>query len=59
MVLNGKKEKGRKKGRERRREREGGVRDEESMRVKDRWGSEWVRERGSLLKRKREKKQMR
>ena len=25
------------------------------MRESDRWGSEWVRERGRLLKRKREK----
>ena len=30
-------------------------RDEESMRERDRWGSEWVRERGRLLKREREK----
>ena len=29
--------------------------DEESMRVRDRWGSEWVRERGRLLKRERER----
>ena len=37
------------------RERVGGVRerDEESMRKRDRWGSEWVREGGRLLKRKR------
>ena len=34
------------------RERE---RDEQSMREKDRWGSEWVRERGRL-KRERETK---
>ena len=47
------------KGGERRgeREREGVVRerDEESMRERDRWGSEWVRERGRLLKRERER----
>ena len=37
--------------RSREREREGGVRerDEESMRERDRWGSEWVRERGRLI----------
>ena len=40
---------------EREREREGGVRDEESMRERDRWGSEWVKERGRLLKRERER----
>ena len=34
---------------EREREREGGVREREI----DRWGSEWVRERGRLLKRER------
>ena len=34
------------------RERE---RDEESMRERDRLGSEWVRERGRLLKRERER----
>ena len=26
------------------------------MRERDRWGSEWVRERGKLLKRERERK---
>ena len=42
-------------------ERKGGVRerDEESMRERDRWGSEWVRERGRLLKRDREKERER
>ena len=41
---------------EREREREGGVRErDESMRERDRWGSEWVRERGRLLKRERER----
>ena len=30
-------------------------RDEESMRERDRWESEWVRERGRLLKRERER----
>ena len=37
------------------REREGGVRerDEESMIERDRWKSEWVRERGRLLQRDR------
>ena len=41
--------------RERKRERRGSERerDEESMRERDRWGSEWVRERGRLLKRER------
>ena len=29
--------------------------DEESMRGRDRWGSEWMRERGRLLKRERER----
>ena len=29
--------------------------DEESMRERDRWGSEWVRERGRLLIRERER----
>ena len=42
---------------EREKEREGGVReresDEESMR--ERWGNEWLRIRGRLLKRKSEK----
>ena len=38
------------------RERE---RDEESMRERDRWGSEWVRERGRLLKRESERKKNR
>ena len=38
------------------RERRGSERerDEESMRERDRWGSEWVRERRRLLKRERE-----
>ena len=42
-------------------EREGGVRerDEESMRERDRWGSEWVRERGRMLKRERERERER
>ena len=40
----------RKKREERRRERY-----EEGMRERDRWGSEWVRERGRLLKRERER----
>ena len=44
-----KKKREREKGSERDRER-----DEESMRERDRWGSEWVRERGRLLKRERE-----
>ena len=43
---------GGKKRRERKREIES---DEESMRERDRWGSEWVRERGRLLKRERER----
>ena len=30
-------------------------RDEESMREKDRWGSEWVRERERLKERERER----
>ena len=34
------------------RERE---KDEESMRERNRWGSEWLRERGRLLKRERER----
>ena len=44
--------------RKKRRERRGSEResDEESMRESDRCGSEWVRERGRLLKRKRERK---
>ena len=33
-------------------------RDEESMRERERWGSERVRERERLLKREREKKQI-
>ena len=39
------------------REREGGVRerDGESVREKDRWGSEWVRDRGRMIKRERER----
>ena len=50
--LKWKERKGGKEG-EREREREGGVRDEESKRERDRRGSEWVRERGRLLKRER------
>ena len=44
------KKKGGKKRRERKRERRGieRERDEDSMREIDRWGCEWVRERGSL-----------
>ena len=38
------------------RERE---RDEESMRERDRWGSEYLRERGRLLKRERERERER
>ena len=34
-------------------------RDEESMREIYRWGSEWVRERGRLLKREREREKER
>ena len=53
ISLKWKERKGGKKGRERRgSERE---RDEESMRERDRWGSEWLRERGILFKREREK----
>ena len=48
-----------KKRRERSLKREGGVRNEESMRERDRWGSEWVRERGRLLKRERERERER
>ena len=33
--------------------------DEESMRERDRWGSEWVRERGRLLKREIERERER
>ena len=33
--------------------------DEEIMRERDRWGSEWVRERGRLLKRERKRKRER
>ena len=44
------------KGGKKRRERRGSERerDEESMRERDRWGSEWLRERGRLLNRERE-----
>ena len=47
-VLNGKKEKGGKKQRERKTERRRSEResDEGSMREREIWGSEWVRERG-------------
>ena len=57
IVLNGKKEKGGKKRRERKREKRGSERerDEESMRERDSWGSELVRERGRLLKREIER----
>ena len=43
------------------RERRGSERerDEVSMRERHRWGSEWVRERGRLLNRKRERKRER
>ena len=34
-------------------------RDEESMRERERWGSEWVRKRGRLLKRERERERER
>ena len=53
MRLNSLKWKERKGGKEVERERRGSERerDEESMREIDRWGSEWVRERGRLLKR--------
>ena len=46
---------------ERERGREGGVRerDEESGTEIERWGSEWVRERGRLLKRERERERER
>ena len=40
----------RKKKRERR-----GERDEESIKMRDRWGSEWLRERGRLLKGEKER----
>ena len=53
--LKWKERKGSKRSEEREREREGEVReregDEESMRERDRWGSECVRERGRLFKR--------
>ena len=46
----------RKKREKRSGERERGrERDEESMRERDRWGSDSVRERGRLLKRERER----
>ena len=51
-----------KRGESRReREREGGVRerDEESIRERDRWVSEWVREKGRLKKRERDEESMR
>ena len=47
MGKEAKREKKREKGGER-------ERDGESMRERDRWGSEWVRERGRLLTRERE-----
>ena len=46
------------KGGERSGERKKGSereKDEEGMRERDKWGSEWVRERGRLLKRERER----
>ena len=54
------KEKGGKKRRGRERERRVGGResDEESMRDRDIWGSEWVREIGRLLKRAREREKV-
>ena len=50
MRLNSLKWKERKGGQEveRERERRGSERDEESMRERDSWGSEWVRKRGRL-----------
>ena len=50
------KERGERSG-ERERERTGSEREkeEESMREIDRWGSEWVRERGRWLKSERER----
>ena len=58
--MNSLKWKERKRGKEAERvekERRGSERkrDEESMREIDRWGSEWMRERGRLLKRERER----
>ena len=46
---------------ERERGREGGVRERERWGEyeRDRWGSEWVRERGRLLKRERERERER
>ena len=57
MRLNSLKWKERKGGKEVERERRGSERerDEESMRERNRWGNEWVRDRGRLLKREREK----
>ena len=40
---------------ERKRRGKEGERNEEGMRERDRWGIEWVRERGRLLKRDRER----
>ena len=59
--MNSLKWKERKGGKDGEREREGGVRerDEESMRERGRWGSEWVRERGRLLKREKERERER
>ena len=47
-------------GKEAERERRGSERerDEESMRKRDRWGSEWVGERGRLLNRERERERL-
>ena len=53
MVLNRKKENGGKRGREREREIERGLRE------RYRRGSEWVRERGRLLKRERQRERER
>ena len=55
--MNSLKWKERKGGKEVERERRGSKRerDEESMRERDRWGSAWVRERGRLLNRERER----
>ena len=61
MIIKGKNGKKEKLGKEVEGERRGSERerDEESMRERDRWGSEWVRERGRLLKRERERERER
>ena len=46
---------GRKKRGKRSGEREGAVRDGESMRERERWGSDWVRDRERLLMKERER----